>query len=46
LNTKTFIAYSKKINSFLTQNKIEVIDIKFSGSILYVSAMILYKEMK
>ncbi|CDQ41589.1 MULTISPECIES: hypothetical protein [Virgibacillus] len=33
---------SKKVNRFLEDNPIEVVDIKFSSSIFYMGAMVIY----
>lgn len=46
---KTVTAFSdsgldQKINEFLNNNKDEIIDIKFSVSIFYVSAMIILRN--
>jgi len=48
LKTKTFRsmfthALDNKINEFILQNNIEIIDIKYSVSMFDVSAMIIYK---
>lgn len=34
----------KKINDFLVNNHIEVIDIKFSSTIFFFSAMVMFNE--
>ncbi len=49
VKVKTFYSAStttldNKINSFLENNQIKVVDIKFNGSLFYVYAMVLYKE--
>ena len=52
MRTKTFTAMTEggldnKINKFLgfiEQRGIEVIEIKFSGSLFYIGAMIIYNE--
>ncbi len=49
MKTKTFRsmfnhALDNKINAFIQQHHIEVVDIKFSVSIFDIGAMILYKE--
>lgn len=46
MKVKTFIAFSeksldKKVNDFISSNNSEIIDIKFSSSFLYLSAMII-----
>ncbi len=33
----------RKINNFINDNQIEVIDIKFSSSVFYFGVMIIYK---
>ncbi|HGN7233086.1 TPA: hypothetical protein ACK0EI_002693 [Staphylococcus aureus] len=48
MNTKiltgmTESSLSRKINKFINDNQIEVIDIKFSSSVFYFGAMIIYK---
>lgn len=49
MKTKTFAQWSekkldKKINDFIIQGNIEVLDIKFSAAFGYVSEMIIYKD--
>lgn len=46
---KTVTAFSdsgldQKVNKFLNKNKDEIIDIKFSASIIYLSAMIILRN--
>ncbi|MDQ0430307.1 hypothetical protein QOZ98_003145 [Planomicrobium stackebrandtii] len=48
MRVKTFYGYSeksidRKINEFLDDTNLEVIDIKFAAPIFYFSAMIMYK---
>lgn len=49
MKVKTFTAWSDnrldmKINAFLDNNSIEVIEVKFVSPIFYYTAMVLYKE--
>lgn len=34
---------SKKVNEFLDNNDVEVVDIKYSSSVFYMGAMVIYK---
>lgn len=48
MRVKTFYGYSeksidRKINEFLDDSNLEVIDIKFAAPIFYFSAMVIYK---
>ncbi|MGT3749683.1 hypothetical protein ACVTLR_15000 [Staphylococcus aureus] len=48
MNTKIFTGMTessleRKINKFIKDNQIEVIDIKFSCSVFYLGVMIIYK---
>lgn len=48
MRVKTFYGYSeksidRKINEFLEDAALEIIDIKFSAPIFYFSAMVVYK---
>jgi len=48
LRVKTFYGWTekrmdKKINEFLSNKSIEVVDIKFASPLLFFSAMIIYK---
>ncbi|HCZ9402972.1 TPA: hypothetical protein O4G91_002847 [Staphylococcus aureus] len=48
MNTKiltgmTGSSSERKINNFINDNQIEVIDIKFSSSVFYFGVMIIYK---
>ncbi|MGM8363930.1 hypothetical protein ACLIBG_00480 [Virgibacillus sp. W0181] len=49
MKIKTFYGFSekgldKKVNEFLNDYSIEVVDIKFSTPIFFFSAMVMYKE--
>jgi hypothetical protein len=49
LKVKTFYGWSekgmdKKVNEFLSDTSIDIVDIKFSSTIFYFSAMVIYKE--
>lgn len=49
MQVKTFYGYSeksldRKINEFLEDSSLEVIDIKFTAPIFYFCAMIIYKK--
>lgn len=49
LKVETFAGFtekglSKKVNSFLDDNPVEVVDIKFSSTIFFMSAMVIYKR--
>lgn len=35
---------SNKINNFLAKNDVEVVDIKYSASLLYMGALVMYKD--
>lgn len=37
---------SKKINNFLDGKSIEVVDIKYSTSLFYMGAMVIFKDSK
>ncbi|WP_142828887.1 sporulation protein Cse60 [Planococcus soli] len=48
MRVKTFYGYSeksidRKINEFLEDTTLEIIDIKFTAPIFYFSAMVIYK---
>ena len=48
MNTKiltgmTGSSLERKINNFINDNQIEVIDIKFSSCVFYIGVMIIYK---
>lgn len=50
MKIETFSAFtekglSAKVNEFLENNTVEVIDIKFSTSISYLGAMVIYKTL-
>jgi len=49
MRVKTFYGLSEKkmdqrINDFISDNYIEVVDIKFSTAMYFFSAMVIYKE--
>ncbi|MFC0562245.1 sporulation protein Cse60 [Halalkalibacter alkalisediminis] len=49
MKVKTFYGWSekgmdKKVNEFLKDTSIEIVDIKFSSPIFFFSAMVIYKE--
>lgn len=37
---------SRKINKFIDNNSVEVVDIKFSTSFFYMGAIVIYRKMK
>lgn len=37
---------SKKINEFLNNNPMEVVDIKYSATLFYMGAMVIFKDTK
>ncbi|WP_167553196.1 hypothetical protein [Evansella clarkii] len=50
MKAKTIVAYSdsgfdKKLNAFLSDPAIEIVDVKFSSPIFSYTALILYKEI-
>ncbi|MFE8700833.1 hypothetical protein ACFYKX_09420 [Cytobacillus sp. FJAT-54145] len=38
--------FDKKVNEFLNDTTIEIVDIKFTNPIFFYSAMVIYKEAK
>ncbi|WP_198520761.1 hypothetical protein [Alteribacter populi] len=49
MKVETFIGFtekglSKKVNKLLDDNSVEVVDIKFSSSLFYLGAMVIYKH--
>ena len=49
MKIKTFIGWSekgldKKVNDFLSNNSVEVADIKFANPLFYYSVMVFYRE--
>ncbi|WP_155767488.1 sporulation protein Cse60 [Sporosarcina ureilytica] len=49
MKVKTFQSWSeskmdKKVNDFLSNHSIEIIDIKYASPIFFFSAMVIYKE--
>jgi hypothetical protein len=49
MKVKTFTGFTesgldRKINAFLDGRSIEVVDIKFSSSLFYLGAMVIYKK--
>lgn len=49
MRVKSFYAWDdarldKKVNAFLEQDDVEVVDIRFAASIFYMAAMVLYRE--
>ncbi|ABR48058.1 hypothetical protein Amet_1893 [Alkaliphilus metalliredigens QYMF] len=49
MKTKIFYAFNEKtveskVNDFLENSSVEVIDLKFSATVFYFSVLILYRE--